>query len=106
MHRILLYIICTLLAIVPFACGEAHYDPRLTAIDSIIDAHPDSALAELRALGYKSLTGSDNRAYYALLLTQARYKCYDSIPSTDTIEIAVTHFTSNGDREKLTRSLI
>ena len=106
MHKILLYIISTLLAIAAFACGEAHYDSRLTAIDSIIDVSPDSALAELRALDYKSLSGSDNRAYYALLLTQARYKCYDSIPSTDTIEIAVTRFTSNGDREKLTRSLI
>ena len=106
MHKILLYIISTLLAIAAFACGEAHYDSRLTAIDSIIDVSPDSALAELRALDYKSLSGSDNRAYYALLLTQARYKCYDSIPSTDTIEIAVTQFTSNGDREKLTRSLI
>ena len=106
MHRILLYIISTLLAIAAFACGEAHYDSRLTAIDSIIDVSPDSALAELRALDYKSLSGSDNRAYYALLLTQARYKCYDSIPSTDTIEIAVARFTSNGDREKLTRSLI
>ena len=106
MHRILLYIISTLLAIAAFACGEAHYDSRLTAIDSIIDVSPDSALAELRALDYKSLSGSDNRAYYALLLTQARYKCYDSIPSTDAIEIAVAQFTSNGDREKLTRSLI
>ena len=106
MHRILLYIISTLLAIAAFACGEAHYDSRLTAIDSIIDVSPDSALAELRALDYKSLSGSDNRAYYALLLTQAQYKCFDSIPSTDTIEIAVAHFTSKGDREKLTRSLI
>ena len=106
MHRILLYIISTLLAIAAFACGEAHYDSRLTAIDSIIDVSPDSALAELRALDYKSLSGSDNRAYYALLLTQAQYKSFDSIPSTDTIEIAVARFTSNGDREKLTRSLI
>ena len=106
MHKILLYIISTLLAIAAFACGETHYDARLTAIDSIIDVSPDSALAELRALDYKSLSGSDNRAYYALLLTQARYKCYDSIHSTDTIEIAVARFTSNGDREKLTRSLI
>ena len=106
MHRILLYIISTLLAIAAFACGEAHYDSRLTAIDSIIDVSPDSALAELRALDYKSLSGSDNRAYYALLLTQAQYKSFDSIPSTDTIDIAVAQFTSNGDREKLTRSLI
>ena len=106
MHKILLYIISTLLAIAAFACGETHYDSRLTAIDSIIEYRPDSALVELRALDYKSLSGSDNRAYYALLLTQARYKCYDSIPSTDTIEIAVARFTSNGDREKLTRSLI
>ena len=95
-----------MLAIVPIACGEAHYDSRLTAIDSIIDSHPDSALAQLRALGYKALSDNDNRAYYALLLTQAQYKSFDSISGTDTIDIAVTRFISNGDREKLTRSLI
>ena len=89
-----------------FSCGETHYDSRLTAIDSIIEDRPDSALVELWALDYESLSGSDNRAYYALLLTQAQYKSYDSIPSTDTIEIAVAQFTSNGDREKHTRSLI
>ena len=32
MHRILLYIICILLSIAAFACGETHYDSRLTAI--------------------------------------------------------------------------
>ena len=58
MHRILLYIITTLLAIAAFACGETHYDSRLTAIDSIIDVSPDSALAELRALDYKSLSAA------------------------------------------------
>ena len=106
MKNLLSYIVCLLLIAMTFSCGETHYDSRLTAIDSIIEDRPDSALVELRALDYESLSGSDNRAYYALLLTQGRYKCYDSIPSTDTIEIAVAQFTSNGDREKLTRSLI
>ena len=87
-------------------CGEAHYDPRLCAADSIIDARPDSALALLRSLGYRSFSRSHDRAYYALLLTQAKYKSYQPISSTDTIDLALGHFSSNGDREKLTRSLI
>ena len=106
MKNLLSYIVCLLLIAMTFSCGETHYDSRLTAIDSIIEDRPDSALVELWALDYESLSGSDNRAYYALLLTQAQYKSYDSIPSTDTIEIAVAQFTSNGDREKHTRSLI
>ena len=91
---------------VAVGCGEMHYDSRLCAADSIIDVRPDSALALLRAMPRGSITRGDDRAYHALLITEARYKCYESIPSTDTIDLAVGHFASSGDREKLTRSLI
>ena len=91
---------------VAVGCGETHYDSRLAAIDSIIESSPDSALALLRAMPRGSITRGDDRAYYALLLTEARYKCYDSIASTDTIDLALDHFASSGDRLKLTRALI
>ena len=106
MHRIIRYFFYLLLLIETISCGEAHYDSRLITIDNIIDTHPDSALIQLRQLGFDVLSGSDNRAYYALLLTQAKYKSFETITDTDTIEIAVTHFASSEDREKLTRSLI
>ena len=106
MRGILVFVIGFVMLAAAVSCGDAHYDARLAAIDSIIEERPDSALAGLRALGFGVFSRSDDRAYFALLLTEAQYKCYDSIASTDTIDLAVNHFTGNGDREKLTRSLI
>ena len=106
MRGILVFVIGFVMLAAAVGCGDAHYDARLAALDSIIEERPDSALAGLRALGFGVFSRSDDRAYFALLLTEAQYKCYDSIASTDTIDLAVSHFTGNGDREKLTRSLI
>ena len=106
MRGILVFVIGFVMLAAAVGCGDAHYDARLAAIDSIIEERPDSALAGLRAMGFDAFSRSDDRAYFALLLTEAQYKCYDSIASTDTIDLAVNHFTGNGDREKLTRSLI
>ncbi len=106
MRGILVFVIGFVMLAAAVSCGDAHYDARLAAIDSIIEERPDSALAGLRAMGFGAFSRSDDRAYFALLLTEAQYKCYDSIASTDTIDLAVNHFTGNGDREKLTRSLI
>ena len=106
MRGILVFVIGFVMLAAAVSCGDAHYDARLAAIDSFIEERPDSALAGLRAMGFDAFSRSDDRAYFALLLTEAQYKCYDSIASTDTIDLAVNHFTGNGDREKLTRSLI
>ena len=86
-------------------CGNSGYDRRLVAADSLMAVSPDSARAVLRAIDADRLSRAD-RAYHALLSTQAAYKCFDSIPSTATIDRAVDYFSSGSDREKLTRSLI
>ncbi len=70
-------VVAALVALVT-GCGGVHrYDARLVAADSLMWIAPDSALATLTAID--SLTGEGDRAYYALLMTQARYKCYADI---------------------------
>lgn len=86
-------------------CGNSGYDRRLVDADSLMAVSPDSARAVLRAIDADRLSRADS-AYHALLSTQAAYKCFDSIPSTATIDRAVDYFSSGSDREKLTRSLI
>ena len=86
-------------------CGNSGYDRRLVAADSLLTLSADSARAVLRAIDADRLSRAD-RAYHALLSTQAAYKCFDSIPSTATIDRAVDYFSSGSDREKLTRSLL
>ena len=74
-------VVAALVALVT-GCGGVHrYDARLVAADSLMWIAPDSALATLTAID--SLTGEGDRAYYALLMTQARYKCYADITASD-----------------------
>ena len=65
--------------------------PRLVELDSLIAVAPDSAAALLEAIPSDSLRDPDNRAYHALLLTQARYKAYIPATSDSAINIALAH---------------
>ncbi len=126
MKNILLVILAAMVlgAVLPGCHHEPRYDSRLTAADSLMQKHPDSALAILKALSPNSsspargeVARSDggggvefsnaDKAYHALLLTQARYKCYVTATSDSNINLALAYFrTHPADREKLTRAYI
>ena len=124
MRRILLFIGCLLAlgAVVPGCNRMPHYDERLTALDSLMRDNPDSVVAVLEALSPNSspawgevpvraeegeLTSDYDRAYRALLLTQARYKAYITATSDSDITRALAYFSAHpADREKLTRAYI
>ena len=57
-----------------------HPDKRLVLADTLMWTNPDSSLAILSAINRDSLQGDENKAYYALLLTQAQFRC--NIPLT------------------------
>lgn len=105
--------------IIPLLCALAfalwdchgqsnHYDPRLIAADSVLSMNdPDSALRLLDAIDGDKLTSACDRAYHALLLTQAQYRCYVDITSDSTINVALDYYMRHdGEHEKLTRSYI
>ena len=104
--RILTLMLLCLAAAVVTGCGDSRYDSRLLAADSLINASPDSALTLLTGIAPGEITSGADRAYFSLLITQAKYKCDHAIKSTDTIDVAIAHFADNHDREKYTRSLI
>ena len=106
MRGILLYILIFLGLSVAGCRGGRSYDSRLAAADSLVASQPDSALRLLRSVGFDSMGSDADRAYFALLLTQAKYKCDETITSTDTIDIAVDYFSGGGDADKRLRSLI
>ena len=89
-------------------CGGMHrYDSRLVEADSIMWDAPDSALTVLSAID--SLGGEADRAYRDLLMTQARYKCYQEITASDdsAITSAMDYYRrQSGEREKLTRAYL
>ena len=83
------------------------YDTRLTRADSLLLQAPDSVLHLLESMETKDLKGANNRAYYALLLTQARYKGYVTATSDSAINIALDYYEHHKDEnEKLTRAYL
>lgn len=87
--------------------GHSDYDQRLVSADSLLHDHPDSAMQMLAAIDNRSLKGDSNRAYHALLLTQARYRCYVAATSDSLINVAVEYYEQHSDeRERLTRAYL
>ena len=90
--NILLALIVTVAAWLTGCTGDTHYDPRLVAIDSLLTTAPDSALLRLGTIEASTLKNEGDRAYHALLLTQARYRCYITATSDSTINRALSYY--------------
>ena len=86
---------------------SSRYDRRLVDADSVLRHHPDSALQLLDALDANALSSQADRAYHALLLSQARYRTYCRATSDSTINIALDYYQRHkNETEKLTRTYI
>ncbi len=78
--------------------------PALFTADSIMWADPDSALLLLEQIpSPQDLRGAD-RALYALLLTQARYKSCVLLKNDSLIRIAVDYYEGSREQELLAKS--
>lgn len=86
--------------------GTRRYDSRLVDADSLLRCNePDSALKLLAGIDGATLPNAGDRAYHALLLTQAQYRCYEEITSDSTINVALDYYKHReGELEKLTRA--
>ncbi|MBP5497823.1 MAG: hypothetical protein J6X81_00420, partial [Muribaculaceae bacterium] len=90
-----------------FSCGGKRVAERsdLVRADSLMWICPDSSLAILREVNPAELDEA-NRAYYALLMTQALVRKEQSPTSDSLISIAFDYYRDNHNRERLTRTLI
>ena len=107
MRRLVYVILSILLALA--GCRQGGVDSaRLVELDSLIAVAPDSAAALLAAYPDDSLRTDDDRAYHALLLTQAKYKAYIPATSDSLINLAVQHYVTEGrgDYDRHIRTLI
>ena len=73
--------------------------PILLTADSLMWMNPDTALLLLEQFPVpQELKGAD-RAFYALLMTQARYKTCKSLENDSLIKIAVDYYKGTKDKE-------
>ena len=88
--------------------GAPSYDSWLSRVDSLLRCNePDSALRLLTAIDGAKLSSAGDRAYHALLLTQAQYRCYADITSDSIINVALDYYKHHAmEQEKLTRAYI
>lgn len=89
---------CIVLSTILFSCSSpSAKNPLLLRADSLMETQPDSALTILESISSpEKLSGAD-RAFYALLLTQAQHKNFIPLEDDSLIKIAVDYY---GDKKK------
>ena len=105
MKKLLYISLLALLLSAAMSCSRS-VDKRLVLADTLMWTNPDSSLAILNAINRDSLQGDENQAYYALLLTQAQFRCNIPLTSDTLVNIAVDYYSDNHNREHYTRALL
>ena len=107
MKRLLHYIFIVALLSVVISCSNRHNDPRLTRIDAKIEKlygfKIDTAKMMLDSLNAIDVTtlSPHNRAYHALLTSQAMYKAYITPTSDSIINVAYNYWTEHRYSDRL-----
>ena len=102
---------CSVLLILLLSgCGRSATRRTLLDAEAIMEAHPDSAYALLSALSVDSAAPEEDRALFALLMTQAMDKTgrmtRDSLSRPySMITFAERYFSNHFDKERLMKSL-
>lgn len=107
--QLYIWMMISLLAGMLASCGGTpHYDQRLVTADGLLHDYPDSALTILDGVKTDDFIGQNaNRAYYNLLITQARYINYYTFTDDSIINCALDYYKRHSaDREKLTRTYL
>ena len=93
------YAILWVLLLIGFcACADKKsITDALQHAEALMDEHPDSALHLIHTLSADEMNEKRNRAWYALLYTQAKHKCYTDETNDSLISIAVDYYRSTDD---------
>lgn len=97
MRKRTIVLIAILTALLAACTGKTDYNTLLVQADSLMASRPDSALHMLEGISTESLSTKADRAYHALLLTQARDKNYIRQTDDSLIQVAVRYYDSMRD---------
>lgn len=89
---------CIALSTILFSCSSPSVkNPLLLRADSLMETRPDSALIILESISSPEKLPSADRAFYALLFTQAQHKNFIPLEDDSLIKIAVDYY---GNKKK------
>ena len=94
MRRSLCFIISAIVLSVFTGCADKR--EVLLKAESVMFEQPDSALSLLNGIDSRSLKTKQTRAKYALLLSQAKDKCFIDETNDSLINIAVSYYKERG----------
>ena len=105
MQKPLYFLSIVLFLLIITGCRQHSYDRMLVEADSLMERQPDSALHLLEDNADVMRQGDEaTRAYYTLLLTQARYKCYQPVSADSLIASAVRYYEQSSNNSLLCRA--
>lgn len=87
------------------SCSESKEQKVLNRVESVIEAHPDSALTLLRGVDKASLGSDKERARYALLMSMALDKNYIDTTTFDVLQPAIDYYLDNGNPDDRLKTL-
>ncbi|NLA15202.1 MAG: hypothetical protein GX877_01530 [Bacteroidales bacterium] len=107
MKKIHWLLVLIFVAIAFAACSTTSVLKRdtLPSIDSLMNDYPDSAYKALMDIPLSKIHSRKDRAYYALLMTQAQHKNYLPLENDSLINIAVHYYRPRKDYEKYAKAL-
>lgn len=98
--RLVLWILPLLVCCLIAGCGDNRdVDSALLRADEMMETMPDSALKVMEAIDPEKVSSGRQRAEYALLLTQARYKNFIDETDDSLISVATSYYNHEEDIE-------
>lgn len=87
------------------SCSGSEEQKVLNHVESVIEAHPDSALTLLRGVNKASLGSDKEKAQYALLMSMALDKNYIDTTTFDVLQPAIDYYLDNGNPDDRLKTL-
>lgn len=106
MRRTYIILWLLVLALVALSCrDDGSQEALLRTADSLLESHPDSALALLRRDSSQfSRSGKSVRMWYVLSRTEAEDKCYVTHVSDSAIRAAAEYYDASGSGRRRVRA--
>ena len=93
----LLLLMLLLLACCIASCSDYKQEEVLNRAESLMEAHPDSALTILEGIEKSELGSKKEQAQYALLMSMALDKNYIDTTTFDVLQPAIDYYLDNGN---------
>lgn len=105
LSKIIIFLIMVLSASLAGCGGHSPAWEQLGMAEMVMEEHPDSALAVLRGIDASVLKGREEKARYALLMSQAMDKNYIDTTRFDVLQPAIDYYLKKGTPDEKLKTL-